>query len=120
MPRLSNLLVAPGTTDPADLERGLKLGLVVTRLGGATVDPVSGRAVIRVEGGWEVRNGRRRRPLARLELVGDILRVLAGIDPAVGHDAVTDWRLGWCVKAGWPLPTGSVAPTLLVRGLEVL
>ena len=42
------------------------------------------------------------------------------IDPAVGCDPVSDWRLGWCVKDGLPLPTGSEAPSLLVHRLEVL
>ena len=120
LPRLSNLILAAGSTAPSELERSLKLGLVVDRLGGATVDPVSGRTVILVEGGWEVRNGHRRRGLGRLELVGDVLRVLAAVDPAVGNDPTPDWRLGWCVKGGWPLPTGSEAPSLLVTELQVL
>jgi hypothetical protein len=96
--RLSNLLVA----------------------GGATVDPNSGRLVMRVERGWEIRHGRRRRALAGFELTGGVLEVITGVDPAVGSDPTTDWRLGWCVKDGLPLPTGSEAPTVLVHRLEVL
>jgi len=119
-PRLSNLVVSPGDTEPEALEHDLKQGLVVTRLAGATVDPVSGRTVVRVERGWEVANGRRRRPLRPFELTGGALEVLANIDPNLGRDMVTDWRLGWCVKGGLPLPTGSLAPTMLVRRLEVL
>ena len=119
-PRLSNLVAAAGTADPASLEAGLTHGLVVTRLSGATVDPVSSRTVLRVERGFELRNGRRRRPLATFELTGSVTEILAGIDPAVGNDPTPDWRLGWCVKDGLPLPTGSEAPTLLVRRLEVL
>jgi len=120
VPRLSNLIVAPGTADPEDLQRELREGLLVTRLGGATVDPLSGRIVLRVERGWELRQGRRRRPLEPFELTGGALDVLAHIEPAVGRDPSPDWRLGWCVKDGVPLPTGSEAPTLLVHHLEVL
>ena len=120
VPRLSNLVVAPGTTDPDDLQRGVREGLLVTRLGGATVDPLSGRIVLRVERGWELRQGRRRRPLEPFELTGGALDVLAHIEPVVGSDPTPDWRLGWCVKDGVPLPTGSEAPTLLVHRLEVL
>jgi hypothetical protein len=118
--RLSNLVVAPGTTSPEDLESGLDHGVVVTRLGRATVDPVSCRTVLRVEGGWEVRHGRRRRPLAPFELTGGVVEILAHIDPRVGSDSTPDWRLGWCVKDGVPLPTGSEAPSMLVSRLEVL
>ncbi len=120
VPRLSNLVVPAGTVSPEAIEADLKRGLVVTRLSGATVDPVSSRMVLRVERGFEIRNGRRRRPLAPFELTGGVTEILAGIDPAVGNDPTPDWRLGWCVKDGLPLPTGSEAPTLMVRRLEVL
>jgi hypothetical protein len=118
--RQSNLVIAPGKFLPEELEGDLDHGLVVTRIGGATVDPVSSRTVLRVEQGWEVRHGRRRRPLAACELTGSALEILARIDPRVGSDPTSDWRLGWCVKDGLPLPTGSEAPSLLIQGLEVL
>ena len=119
-PRLSNLVVPSGKEDPADIEGGLTHGLVVTRLAGASVDPISSRTVLRVEQGFEVRHGRRHRSLARFELTGSVTEILAGIDPAVGDDPTPDWRLGWCVKSGLPLPTGSEVPTMLVHRLEVL
>jgi hypothetical protein len=118
--RLSNLVVAAGDTDPDELEKELDHGLVVTQVGGATVDPLASRLVLRVERGWEVRNGRRRRALAPCELTGQVMDVLARIDARIGDDPTPDWRLGWCVKDGLPLPTGSEAPSLLVGGLEVL
>jgi hypothetical protein len=120
LPRVSNLVVAPGTARVEDMVRELSSGLVVTRISGATVDPISTRALIRVEQGWEVRNGRRRRALAGFELTGPVVEVLATIDPALGDDPEPDWRLGWCMKASMPLPTGSEAPSLLAHGLEVL
>jgi TldD protein len=120
LPRISNLIVMPGTTSAQDMERDIAHGLVVTRIGGATVDPISTRALIRVERGWEIRNGRRRRPLAGLELTGPVLEVLSNIDPAMGDDPTPDWRLGWCMKGSMPLPTGSSAPTIMTHRLEVL
>jgi hypothetical protein len=118
--RLSNLVVAGGITPPQDLEEDLDHGLLVSRLGNATVDPTSNRVVLRVERGWEIRNGRRRRPLADCELTGGILETLAAIDPHVGSDPTPDWRLGWCIKDGMPIATGSEAPTVAIRRLEVL
>ena len=118
--RMSNLVVAPGDAAPADLERSITSGLLVTRTGAAAVDPTSGSVVVRIERGWELRNGRRRRELAPLHLVGSALRLLAAVDSAVGDDPEADWRLGWCVKDGLPIPTGGEAPSLLVHELEVL
>lgn len=118
--RQSNLVIAPGEHPPEDLESAIEHGLVVTRVAGATVDPVSSRTLLKVERGWEIRHGRRRRPLAAFELTGRALEILADIDPRIGSDTVADWRLGWCVKDGVPLATGSEAPTLIVSHFEVL
>ena len=118
--RLSNLVVAAGKHLAEELEGDLEHGIVVTRIGGATVDPVSSRTVLRVERGWEIRHGRRRRSLAPCELTGNVMEILTRIDPRIGADPATDWRLGWCVKDGVPLPTGSEAPSVLVESLEVL
>jgi len=118
--RMSNLVMEAGSEDPATLERGLTQGLVVTRVGAATVDARSGKVLLRIEAGWEVRHGRRRRALAPCHLVGAVLPLLAQMDPAIGNDPKPEWRLGWCVKDGLAIPTGSEAPSVLVHGLEVL
>ncbi len=118
--RLSNLVVAAGATDPEALVADLSHGLVVSRLGAATVDPVSKRLVLHVERGWEVRHGRRRRPLAAFALTGGALEVAAHLEPSLGSDPTPDWRLGWCVKDGVPIATGSEAPSILAHRLEVL
>ncbi|MCK5378078.1 MAG: TldD/PmbA family protein [Acidobacteria bacterium] len=120
VPRMSNVVVPPGHTDPEALENDLKNGLVVTRLSGASVDPRSGQVILRVEQGWEIRHGRRRRALAPFELGGDVLGILRSIEPDFGDDPTPDWRLAWCLKAGLPLPTGAEAPTMLVRTMEVV
>ncbi len=118
--RQSNLVIKPGECPTKELEGGLDHALVVTRVGGAMVDPNSSRTVVRVERGWEVRHGRRRRQLAPCELTGSALELLANIDSRIGSNPVPDWRLGWCIKDGVPLPTGSEAPAVLVNRLEVL
>ncbi len=118
--RMSNLVVPAGTTAPEAMENDLGNGVIVTALDGASVDPRSGRVVLRVHRGWEIRHGRRRRPLAPFELGGDILEVLRSIDSGMGDDPTPDQRLGWCLKTAMPLPTGAETPTMLVRSLEVV
>jgi TldD protein len=120
VPRLSNLVVAPGLCPVDDLRSGIRAGLEISSLSGASVDPETGRVVVRVESGWEIRNGRRRRDLARCELTGTVHQVLGDIAPDIGNDPLSDSRLGWCVKDGQPLPTGSEAPSLLVQRMRVL
>lgn len=120
VPRLSNLVIAPGAATVDDLRNDIRSGLEVCSLTGATVDPVSGRAVIRVESGWEIRHGRRRRQLARCELTGTVHQILKELASEFGDDPTPDARLGWCVKDGQPLPTGSDAPSLLVQQMGVL
>lgn len=119
-PRMSNLVILPGRTPPVDLESGLRRGMVVTRLGGAMVEPSTGRVLIRVERAWDLRHGRRRRALAPLALTGTTEAILASLEPCLGVDNLPDWRLGWCVKDGLPLATGASAPTMLVPDLLVL
>ena len=118
--RMSNIIVAPGSENPEVIERNLSHALLITHLGGATIDAGSGQIVLRVSEGFEIRNGRRRRALAPLLLTGHVIPLLTKIDPTLGNDPTPDWRLGWCVKNGLAIPTGSEAPTMLVHGLEVL
>jgi predicted Zn-dependent protease len=113
-------VIAAGEVKAEELERDLSHGFVVTRIGGATVDPLSTRLVLRVERGWEIRHGRRRRPLAPFELTGGVLDVISHVEDQIGSDSKPDWRLGWCVKDGLPLPTGSEAPSMVLHHLEVL
>ena len=116
-PRMSNLVVASGDSDPNVIERDVGRGLVVTRCGSATVDPISGRLSVAVERGWELRRGRRRRPLVPIALTGTALELLASIAPTIGNDPTPQWRHGWCGKRGHVLPTGSEAPTLVIDAL---
>jgi len=118
--RMSNLVVVPGATDTSELERSIGHGLVITRTGGASVDAESGLAVIAVEEGWELREGKRRRPLAPCRLAAPAIRTLATLDPAIGNDPTPDWHLGWCVKDGLAVPTGMETPSLLAHDLQVL
>jgi len=118
--RMSNIIIQPGKIDPGDLEADQRSALAVTRIGNASIDPESGHVRLWVTDGWEIRRGRRRRALAPFMLGGNIGEIFAGILPEIGNDRCMDWRLGWCMKDGHPLPTGSEGPTLVIATLEVL
>jgi len=119
-PRMSNIVIDPGPVDPRQMEEDIRKGLLVTRIGGASLDPESGRAQLRIEEGWEIRRGKRRRPLAPFFLGAGIIELLRGIRGEIGSDRCIDFRLGWCFKNGLPVPTGSEGPSILLENMEVL
>lgn len=118
--RMSNIIIEPGKTEPDDMENELRKGLLITRIGGASLDPSSGRVQLEVEAGWELRRGRRRRALAPCLLGATVQQIFGGIRPDIGCDRGIDWRLGWCLKAGVSLPTGSEGPSILIESMEVM
>jgi TldD protein len=118
IPRMSNLYIAPGTTDPDDLLRDTPRGLYVKSLGGGMVDTASGQFVFSVTEGYLIERGRLGPPVRGATLAGDAFSVLAGID-AVGSDFAMDPGLGNCGKQGQWVPVGVGQPTLRVRELLV-
>lgn len=117
-PRMSNLYIAPGTVDPAEIVRDTPRGLYVQSLGGGMVDPASGQFVFSVTEGYLIEGGRIGPPVRGATLAGDSFAVLADID-SVGTDFALDPGLGNCGKAGQWVPVGVGQPTLRVRRLVV-
>ena len=57
LPRMSNSLVLPGTSDPASLVSDVKRGLFCAELGGGEVNPATGDFVFGVSEGYLIENG---------------------------------------------------------------
>lgn len=119
LPRLTNLVMAPGREHPEDLLHGVERGLYVQRLGRGQVDPRLGRFRLEVETGRLVEKGRATRPVAGGYLVGRCLELLAAID-AVGGDQVDDPGAGLCIKEDQIAPVGQTSPSLRVAGIRIL
>ena len=118
MPRMTNLVVEPGTSTPADILADTPRGLYVVSLGGGQVDTTSGQFVFSVTEGYLIEGGRLGAPVRGATLAGDSFSVLARVD-AIADDFALDPGLGTCGKQGQHVPVGVGQPTLRVSELIV-
>lgn len=118
LPRMTNLIVEPGTSTPADILADTPSGLYVVSLGGGQVDTTSGQFVFSVTEGYLIEGGRLGAPVRGATLAGDSFSVLARVD-AIGDDFALDPGLGNCGKQGQWVAVGVGQPTLRVAELIV-
>lgn len=118
IPRMTNLIVEPGATSPADILADTPTGLYVVSLGGGQVDTTSGQFVFSVTEGYLIDKGKLGAPVRGATLAGDSFSVLARVD-AIGDDFALDPGLGTCGKQGQHVPVGVGQPTLRVSELIV-
>src|SRR5581483_1482357 len=118
IPRMTNLLIEPGSGSAADLIADTPRGLHVVSIGGGMVEPARGEFVFSVTEAYLIEHGRLGAPVRGATLAGDSFRVLADID-AVAGDFALDPGQGNCGKLGQWVPVGVGQPTLRVRELLV-
>jgi TldD protein len=117
-PRMTNLIVEPGTSSPAEILADTPNGLYVVSLGGGQVDTTSGQFVFSVTEGYLIENGRLAAPVRGATLAGNSFSVLANVD-AVADDFALDPGLGSCGKQGQWVAVGVGQPTLRVSEMIV-
>ncbi|MEK7384137.1 MAG: TldD/PmbA family protein, partial [Elusimicrobiota bacterium] len=115
-PRMSNLYIAPGQDDPAEIVGGLKRGLLVTRMGSGQVNTATGEFVFEVDEGWWVEDGVVRHLVRDANLLGLGPDALMSID-RVGWDV--GWGIGTCCKEGQNVPVSDGQPTIRMPKLVV-
>jgi TldD protein len=108
-PRMSNLYIAPGPDDPAEIVKSLDRGLFVTRMGGGQVNTATGEFVFEVDEGFWVEGGKIKHLVRDANLLGIGPEVLLAID-RVGWDV--GWGIGTCGKEGQSVPVSDGQPTL--------
>jgi TldD protein len=118
LPRMTNLVVEPGTSTPEAILADTPTGLYVVSLGGGQVDTTSGQFVFSVTEGYLIEGGRLGAPVRGATLAGDSFSVLARVD-AIADDFALDPGLGSCGKQGQYVPVGVGQPTLRVTELIV-
>ena len=116
IPRMSNLYIAPGPDDPAEILRGLKSGLLVTRMGGGQVNTATGEFIFEVDEGYWVEDGTIRHLVRDANLLGVGCEVLRAID-RVGWDM--GWGIGTCGKEGQGVPVSDGMPTIRIPHLLI-
>ena len=119
LPRGSNVLIAPGHSTAEEMVRRLSSGLWIDEVDGGSVELASGRFRLRFPRARRVRRGRMADECGAGLLSGEILAVLASVDPALGREAHPYRSLGWCAHGGQVVPVQGCAPDILVRRIAV-
>ncbi len=115
-PRISNLVALAGDLLPSPPLR--EATVEVAALDSGTLEPASGAILLRVRTAYALRRGERSRRLTPFTLVGTAAALRTGLLAAAAPAAASS-EPGWCAKDGEVVPTGAVAPWLLLSGLEV-
>lgn len=118
LPRMSNTMILPGQTPPAEIIAETRDGIYAARLAAGQADPASGRFRFTVAEASRIENGRLTRPLAPLVIRGIGPEALAAVD-LVGSDGRVDPTASGCTKAGQTIPVSVGHPTLRIASLDV-
>ena len=114
--RMTNTMILPGASDPAEVIRSVDRGLLVKRMGGGQVNTVNGDFVFEVEEGFRLEHGQVGEPVRGATLTGNGPEVLKTID-LVGSDL--GFGLGTCGKDGQGVPIADAQPTLRIPEIIV-
>ena len=116
IPRMSNTFIGPGPDDPKMILNSVQNGLLVRRMGGGQVNPVTGDFVFEVEEGYLLEAGKIKTMVRGASLLGNGPEVLKSID-LVGSDM--GWGVGTCGKDGQGVPVSDGQPTIRIPKLLI-
>ncbi|WP_456435028.1 TldD/PmbA family protein [Thermovibrio ammonificans] len=116
IPRMTNTYVAPGESDPQEIIKSTKKGILVVKMGGGQVNTVNGDFVFEVSEAYLIENGEVTVPIKGASLIGNGPQVLKEID-AVGNDL--NFSIGTCGKDGQGVPVSDGIPTLRIPSITV-
>lgn len=116
IPRMSNTFIAPGDHSPEEIINSIERGLLVKKMGGGEVNPLTGDFVFEVVEGYYIDKGEIAYPIKGATLVGNGPKVLESID-MVSSDL--HFEAGTCGKDGQGVPVSDGQPTLRIPELTV-
>lgn len=114
--RMTNTLIAPGSTAPEEIVKTVPNGLFVRKMGGGQVNTVTGDFMFEVTEGYLIENGSVCEPVRGATLTGSGSEVLKNI-LMVGSDL--GFGIGTCGKDGQGVPVSDAQPTLLIGSMTV-
>ncbi len=114
--RMTNTFIAPGEDDEEEMIRTMGEGLFAARMGGGSVNPLTGEFNFSVLEGYWVKDGKIYSPVRGAALIGRGADVLLKID-RVGRDM---WMgHGMCGSKSGSVPTNVGQPRIRVTGMTV-
>uniref|UniRef100_A0A7V4JQV4 TldD/PmbA family protein n=1 Tax=Thermodesulfobacterium geofontis TaxID=1295609 RepID=A0A7V4JQV4_9BACT len=116
IPRMANTYIEKGPHNPEEIIKSIEKGLLVKKMGGGEVNPLTGDFVFEVREGYYIEKGEIAYPVKGATLVGNGPKVLEIID-MVGDDL--KFIPGTCGKDGQGVPVADGQPTLRIPELTV-
>ena len=116
IPRMTNTMIAPGSTEPSSIISSVERGLLVKKMGGGQVNTVNGDFVFEVTEGYLIDKGKVGEPVRGATLTGSGPEVIKIID-MVGSDL--GFAIGTCGKDGQGVPVSDAQPTLRIPEIVV-
>ena len=114
--RMRNTYIAPGSDDENEIISGMGDGLYAKKMGGGSVNPITGEFNFAVGEGYLVKNGRIDRPVRGATLIGKGGQTIMKID-RVGRKM---WMAqGMCGSSSGSVPTNVGQPMIRVTEMTV-
>ena len=114
--RMTNTYIAPGKDNPEDIIKSMSEGLYARKLGGGSVNPVTGEFNFAVAEGYLVKNGEIQEPVRGASLIGKGEEVLMNID-MVGNNLAQ--AQGMCGSSSGSIPVNVGQPMIRVSEITV-
>jgi TldD protein len=114
--RMTNTYIAAGNDDDVEIIKSISDGLYAKKMGGGSVNPVTGEFNFAVSEGYIVRNGEIQEPVRGASLIGKGSEVLMNID-MVGKNL--EQGQGMCGSVSGSIPTNVGQPMIRVKEITV-
>lgn len=114
--RMNNTYIAPGKSTVEEMISNTDYGLFAKKLGGGSVNPVTGEFNFAVMEGYIVKNGKIQSPVRGATLIGNGVEVLEKID-MVGNNL--GLGQGMCGASSGSIPVNVGQPSIRVSSLTV-
>ncbi len=114
--RMTNTYIEAGKDNPDDIIKSIEDGLYAKKLGGGSVNPVTGEFNFAVQEGYLVNGGKIQEPVRGASLIGKGSQVLMDID-MVGDNL--DVAQGMCGSSSGSIPTNVGQPMIRVKKMTV-
>ncbi|ASW44106.1 TldD/PmbA family protein [Clostridium isatidis] len=114
--RMTNTYIAAGTDKEEDIIKSIDNGLYAKKMGGGSVNPVTGEFNFAVSEGYIVKNGAIQEPVRGASLIGKGSEILMNID-MVGTNLAQGQ--GMCGSISGSIPTNVGQPMIRVKEITV-
>ncbi|SFU58797.1 TldD protein [Clostridium sp. DSM 8431] len=114
--RMTNTYIAAGDDKPEDIIASISDGLYAKKMGGGSVNPVTGEFNFAVSEGYLVKNGKIQEPVRGASLIGKGSEVLMNID-MVGYNM--EMAQGMCGSSSGSIPVNVGQPMIRVKDMTV-